>query len=329
MKIKLNVGGNRPYNCISKREEEIFVGVRYTMVRITKTRKDSKEYYILAYNIRKGTKVQRKEKYLGVTIPKNIETIKEQFKHDLFEEMYGTELEAIHQQYISMKEHAPSIGIEKHNKDFAIKFTYDSNRIEGGSLTKNETRVLILHDQAPQKPLKDILETRTHYELLKHIRTYNGEIGLNVVLNWHHRLLKDTQKNIAGRIRDRGVKITGSDFEPPSPVELQPLLDDLFQWYGEKEKTYNPVEIAMLVHYKFVKIHPFMDGNGRISRLLMNFILHKHEYPMYNTLNQERFGYYKALNKADKKEDPYALARYLTKKYIKAQRKTLDKYSID
>lgn len=301
----------------------MFVGVSMLMVRITKVRQDSKEYYFLAHNIRKGTKVLRREKYLGLKIPKNIEEIREEFEHELYEEMYGTELETIHQQYNSMKEQMPPIGVEKFNEDFAIKFTYDSNRIEGGSLTKNETRILLLHDQAPQRPLKDILETKAHYELLKHIQTYNREIEFNVILDWHHRLLKDSQKTIAGRIRDRKVRITGSDLIPPSPVELQPLLNDLFQWYGEEKKNHHPVELAMVVHYKFVTIHPFMDGNGRISRLLMNFILHKHGYPMYNILNQERFGYYKALNKADKKEDPYALARYLTKRYIKTQKKTL------
>jgi Fic family protein len=293
------------------------------MVRLTKVRKDSNEYYILAHNIRKGVKVLRREKYLGLKIPENIEVIKEEFEHDLFEEIYGSDLEAIHQQYINNREQMLPIGVEKLNEDFAIKFTYDSNRIEGGSLTRNETRVLLLHDQAPQRPLKDILETKAHYELLKHIQTYNGEIGFNVILEWHHSLLKDSQKTIAGRIRNRSVKITGNDLIPPSPVELQPLLEDLFQWYGEKKKTLHPVELAMLVHYKFVTIHPFMDGNGRISRLIMNFILKKNEYPMYNILNQERYSYYNALSKADKREDPYVLTRYLTRNYIRVQKKSL------
>ena len=324
MKKSINVGDNDPYNCKTKGEKQLFVGVRNRMVRIAKVKQDTREYYILAYNIRKGTKIQRREKYLGLKIPENIESLKEQFSHELFEEMYGTDLEAIHQQYVSMKEHMPTIGVEKSNEDFAIRFTYDSNRIEGGSLTRNETKALLLHDQAPQRPLKDILETKAHYELLKHIRTYNGEIGFNIVLDWHHRLFKDTQKTVASRIRDRKVGISGSDLIPPSPVELQPLLDDLFKWYGEKKKTYNPVELAMLVHYKFVTIHPFMDGNGRIARLLMNFILQKHKYSMYNIPNKERHSYYNALNKADKREDPYVLARYLTKKYLKAQKKTLN-----
>ncbi len=291
------------------------------MVRITKIRQNTREYYVLAYNIRKGTKVQRRERYLGKEIPKDVEALKEQFAHELYEEMYGAELEVIHQQYVSMQEQIPPIGLEKYYEDFAINFTYDTNRIEGGSLTRNETRVLILHDQAPQRPLNDILETKTHYELLKYIRTYNGELGFNVVLEWHHRLLKDTQKDSAGRLRDRQVKISGSKLIPPSPVELQPSLDEFFQWYKERIRTCHPVELAMLVQYKFVRIHPFMDGNGRISRLLMNFILHKHKFPMYNIPDQDRHSYYKALHRADKKEDAYVLARYLTKKYIKNQKK--------
>ncbi len=291
------------------------------MVRITKVRKDAREYYVLAYNIRKGTKVQRKEKYLGKKIPENVEALKEQFAHELFEEIYGDDLESICRNYKNRQKQLPPIGVEKEYEVFAINFTYDSNRMEGGTLTRNETRVLILHDQAPQKPLKDILETKAHYELLKHIRTYNGELGFNVVLEWHHMLFKDTQEDIAGKIRNRQVKISGSDLIPPSPVELQPLLDDFFQWCKKRKNTHHPVELAMLVHYKIVRIHPFMDGNGRIGRLLMNFILQGYGYPMYNIPDQERHGYYKALHKADKKEDPHVLARYLTKKYVKTHKK--------
>lgn len=287
------------------------------MVRLTKIRRKSQEYYILAYNIRKGRKVIRKEKYIGKEVPENIDELKDEFSHDIFIEIYGVDLENIQQQYKNLQEKITITEIKKLDEDFGIRFTYDSNKIEGGSLTRNEIKVLILHDQSPQRPLTDILETKAHYKLIQYLRDHKKDLSLETVLEWHYMIFKDTHKEIAGQIRDRMVKISGSDLIPSSPVELQLLLDELFEWYEEKRQYLHPVELAMLMHYKFVKIHPFIDGNGRISRLLMNFILHWHKYPMYNIRNQERKNYYRVLSRADKKDSPYIVANYLTRKYIK------------
>jgi len=89
---------------------------------------------------------------------------------------------------------------------------------------------------------------------------------------------------------------------PPFPSEIYPLLREFFRWYYKNKKKLHPVELAALVHLKFVTIHPFTDGNGRISRLMMNFILHKHGYPLLNIPYEKRAGYYNALERAQIKK---------------------------
>ena len=87
--------------------------------------------------------------------------------------------------------------------------------------------------------------------------------------------------------------------------------------YNEEKKSLHPVELAALVHYKFVCIHPFWDGNGRMSRMLMNFVLYKNNYPMYNFLNKERRKYLNSLNRSDKNKDSYIFIRFFTRRYVK------------
>ena len=101
------------------------------------------------------------------------------------------------------------------------------------------------------------------------------DISLQLLLEWHRILLKETKADIAGKIRKHQVAISGSKFMPPFPAEVYPLLREFFSRYEKNKSKLHPVELAALVHLKFVTIHPFSDGNGRISRIIMNFVLHK------------------------------------------------------
>ena len=100
------------------------------------------------------------------------------------------------------------------------------------------------------------------------------------------------KKDIAGKLRQHQVAIPGSRFMPPFPVETYTLLTDFFRWYGRNKDHIHPAELAALVHLKLVTIHPFADGNGRISRLIMNFVLRRYRFPMLNIPYEKRSGYY-------------------------------------
>ncbi len=290
------------------------------MVRVKTITQEGRKYYVLTHTVRDGRRTKSRIKHLGREIPHNLDTIIEDFRHELYMEDYEGQLTAVLQKHQQSLKRMPKSAIEKYYKNFIVRFTYDSNRIEGSTLTHRETALLLLENQSPNRPLNDILEARSHQNLfdeMKHHAETSGDLHFNLTLEWHHLLFKDSQSDIAGKLRTEQVKITGSDLVPPLPVELLPLLEEFFQWYHEAKETLHPVELAALVHYKFVCIHPYWDGNGRMSRMLMNFVLHKHSYPMYNFLNKERKRYYNTLNRADKKNDPYIFVRYFTRRYVK------------
>lgn len=149
------------------------------------------------------------------------------------------------------------------------------------------------------------------------------KLSMNLICKWHKELFHMTDHSIAGHIRGYPVGIEGSTYIPPqTKFEIEKLLDVLFKWYNEKNKILHPVFVASIMHYRFIAIHPFGDGNGRITRLMTNYILHKSSYPMFDINPKNRSQYYKALESADKKEDnelPFIL--WFVKNYLKANKK--------
>ena len=146
---------------------------------------------------------------------------------------------------------------------------------------------------------------------------YDKDLSLQIVLYWHKRLFEKTKPDVAGKIRDYQVEISLSKFVPPMPAELDFLIKEFFDWYNSNKNKLNPVELATLVHLKFVSIHPFGDGNGRISRLMMNFVLHKNGYPMFDIPYVKRNSYYTALERSQVKKDSSPFSNWFFKRYLK------------
>ncbi|MDF1558442.1 MAG: Fic family protein [ANME-2 cluster archaeon] len=149
---------------------------------------------------------------------------------------------------------------------------------------------------------------------------YTKDLSLNSVLYFHKKMFQSTKSDIAGIIRSHQVAISGSKFMPHFPAEIYPLLTDLFKWYRKHKNNVHPVELAALVHLKLVTIHPFTDGNGRISRLMMNFVLHRHRFPMLTIPYEQMAGYYKALEKAQITKDEPAFLQWFFRRYEKEQK---------
>lgn len=183
-----------------------------------------------------------------------------------------------------------------------IEYTYESNRIEGNTLTLQETGLVISEGiTIGGKRLNEHLEAINHKEAIDYIRELaNGQSELNeYTLNSIHALiLRGIDQENAGKYRAVPVTISGAKHVPPQPFLVPKLMEDLFVFYGNEKSTLHPVQLAAEMHERLVNIHPYVDGNGRTSRLLMNLILLQHGYPIANISADQRIAYYNALEKA-------------------------------
>jgi len=292
------------------------------MVIVRKRRIGNEDFFYLEHTVRINKAVEKKEKYLGKTVPENIEKIKQEFFHALFKEKWYSLLDRIKKNFVTEYTSLPQTAKSKYFENFVIKFTYNTNRIEGSTLTLRDTANLLNEGISPRnRPVRDIKEAESHKKVFYNMLEYKKELNLSIVLYWHKLLLQDTDKDIAGQIRNHQVAIAGTAVQLPSPIELNPLLDDFFAWHNKEKNRLHPVELAALVHLKFVSIHPFTDGNGRTSRVIMNFILHKNKLPMLDISYSNRASYYTALERSQKTGKDYIFVQYLIKRYVKEYKK--------
>ncbi len=292
------------------------------MVVVRRRKIGSEEFFYLEHTIRVNGKIEKKERYLGKVIPENINNIKQEFFHELFKEKWHSLLNRIKKNFSGEYSKFPETAKQKYLESFLIKFTYNTNRIEGSTLTLRDTANLLNEGISPKnKPIKDIKEAESHKKLFYLMLDYKKDLNLNVILYWHKILLQDVDEEIAGKIRNHQVAIAGTTVQLPYPSELNVFLEEFFKWYNKSKNKLHPVELAALAHLKFVSIHPFTDGNGRISRIIMNFVLNKSKFPMLDISYSNRSSYYTALERSQKTGKEYIFVQYLIKKYIKEYKK--------
>lgn len=288
------------------------------MVSIKKKIVGTKTYYYLEHTIRTARGVTTKGKYLGTKIPNKLEELKTQFLSEIYKERWYPMLNRIKENHSKEEQKIPKSVLEKQLRSFSVKFTYDTNRIEGSKLTYRETADLLERGLTPRsKPVKDIKEAEAHEKLFYEILGYKKELSLQTILYWHKKLFEATKLDMAGKMREYQVAISGSKFIPPSPIEVPILLNEFFKWYNRSKSKVHPVELAALVHLKFVTIHPFGDGNGRAGRLLMNFVLHKHGFLLLNISYENRRSYYTALERSQVKKNDAVFVQWFFKRYVK------------
>lgn len=275
-------------------------------MRIIKRKKGNKAYFYLQHSLRKNGKVITKEKYLGKNIPKNIEDIKKKLKQETKKDTYK-KLEKIKKNFQKEWEKYPKTVKDKEIEEIAISFTYNTDAIEGSTITLEEVREIIQDKIAPKKPLADIKETELHYKVFLDILRKKKKISNKLILKWHNNLFYETKKDIAGKYRTYLVSV--ANYIAPDWQEVKKLMNQLIKFINKNEL--NPVELAARVHYRFEKIHPFGDGNGRVGRLIMNHILWHNKYPMLIIEYKKRSSYYKALQKDEERFVNYFLRTYL------------------
>ncbi|MCH8067117.1 MAG: Fic family protein [Nanoarchaeota archaeon] len=275
-----------------------------------------KNYYYLAHSFRVEGKVVHREKYLGKKIPANIDDIKESFLHRCMQEDLIKKLKTIKKNFRKEWKHYPESVKKEILLDFSIEFTYNTNAIEGSTITLEETKDIIKRKIAPNKPLRDIQETINHSKVFFRVLNEKNEMSLKKILQWHKEVFFETKPDISGKIRDYLVRV--GSYRAPDWQDLDQLLKEFFKWYNKNKKILNPVELAARAHYKFEMIHPFGDGNGRIGRLIIAHILRKSNYPLLIIESKKRKSYYHALSK-----DENDFINYFFRRYLRAHKKYL------
>lgn len=184
---------------------------------------------------------------------------------------------------------------------FRIQYTYDSNRIEGNTLTLQETALVINHGiTISGKSVNEHLEAINHSEAVELILDLvQNKIHLTeyILKQLHCLILRGINKYDAGKYRSVNVMISGSTHKPPEPFMLDKLMEEYFLFYEANKNTMHPVLLAAEMHERLVTIHPFVDGNGRTSRLIMNLILMRHGFPITHISGdkENRLSYYHSL----------------------------------
>ena len=280
---------------------------------IEKQRHGKHYYYYLVKNVRiSPTKAKKVRIFLGREVPKHEELQKYflEIEKKAVPEYNGTWLP---KELIERLEDLRASVVVFHKtpgdilpKDFLVRYTYNTNAIEGNGLTLRQTALVLSDKIAPEGArTEDVMEALNSSDAWEFVKKYKGRLNKKFVCSVQYEITKNTSCRIQGDYRNSEVRITGSEHIPPKPSEVNASMQKLFEEYDMKKKELHPIELATLIHNKLVKIHPFTDGNGRTSRLLMNWILQKNRFPavIIEVANKER--YYACIGHADKGEQKY------------------------
>ena len=209
------------------------------------------------------------------------------------------------------------------SRRFTVDFNYNSNHIEGNTLTYGQTEILLLFGkvigEADVRDVQEMTASNVGLRMMtEEARVKEMPLTQNFIRTLHKTLLREdytvyrelpggvqTSYTVhAGTYKTRPNSVMtryGDRFEYASPEETPSLMTDLVDWYNEAEQEgkLSPAQLAALFHYRYIRIHPFEDGNGRIARLMVNFILSRHDYPMIVVRSRKKSEYLEALHQAD------------------------------
>jgi len=200
--------------------------------------------------------------------------------------------------------------IKRLNEEFMIEYTYNSNAIEGNTLTLQETTWALQGVTIDKKPLKDHMEAIGHKDAFYFIldkAKENTALTENLIKQIHFLVLMHDASG-KGVYRSLPVRIMGASHTPPQPYLIQKQMEDLIFNYNKWLKTKSVIEVVSLLHLNFEFIHPFIDGNGRTGRLLINLILIQHGYPPIDIKFTDRKKYYECFENYYKTGKPTAMS---------------------
>jgi Fic family protein len=301
--------------------------------------KGRKKYY-LTHSFRRGDKVKKLRFYLGADLLKA--EVEEKRKHaekvlkervmdyETILDPFRTVLSSHELGELRTLEPGDDIKIlhldENDWQKFTEGFTYNTNAIEGSTVTQSEVSGILEKDRWPDDRSKyEISETYGVADAIGYIRKTEIHISLDLIKKLHEIVFKNS-KPFAGMLRKRGEEVaivdaTGKIIHRGAPAgEIGKLLKELVEWYENNKKKYPPLILAAVVHNQFENIHPFKDGNGRVGRILLNNILIKHGLPPVNIELKNRSEYYNALREYQDNENIRPMIELIIKEYKELKR---------
>ncbi len=288
--------------------------------------KDTKYYLVHSY--REKNSVEKIRRYLGINLSK--EELEQ--KKNKAERLILDAIEEIGMKVFSFVLTKKKIEIlNKYNKqikvlhlskeqweNFTEDFVYNTNAIEGSTVTEEEVKEIL--EEKPKTKDPEEIETLGVAKAIEYIKNTKEDLSLDLLIKLH-KLCFDGSKNFAGRFRNVNVVVrnsAGQILHSGVPKEeLKEYLNDFILWYRENKSNFKPLILASILHNQFEHIHPFQDGNGRIGRLLLNYILLKNNYPPINIKLEDRQEYYKSLQEYSRHDDLKPTLRFLIKQYKK------------
>jgi len=294
-----------------------------------------RKLYYLAHSFRDNGRVRKIRRYLGADLTKEkVEALREQAEKSILEqiESYRKIRDPLHTVLSPREAGILETLIAKgeikigHLSDedwqkFTTLFAYDTNAIEGSTVTASEVKNIIQKDRWPEERSKEeISETYGVAEAIRYIRRTRERISLDLIKELHRIVFKNS-KTFAGRFREEGIEVAvvdarGNVMHRGAPQrQIISLLKELADWHEKNKTKYHPLVLAAVVHNQFENIHPFQDGNGRVGRLLMNNILLKHGMPPVNIELKNRKGYYSALQAYEKEGNLRPMIELILREY--------------
>ncbi|MCJ7697560.1 MAG: Fic family protein [Thermoplasmata archaeon] len=291
------------------------------MVYLERIERNGKTYYYVTKNFRMSSKKWKKiRKYIGSKPPSKkqvtqaiaeieanavkIGIMKPVSQHKYLNDIEAEKLQDLKKVYNKWYGKLSTDEIKKYNEDFIVRFTYNTNAIEGNRLSLRETSMILTENIIPAGATpNDYNETINSNDCYEFIKNYTGEFNQKFLLKIHGLLTKNTNCKIVGKYRDHDVRISGSDLIPPSYKNIREEIRKIFQWYYVERKKLHPIELGAILHNKLVRLHPFSDGNGRTSRVVMNWILMKYKFPVFYVELRDKIHYYEAIEEGDKGYD--------------------------
>ncbi|MDA3856020.1 MAG: Fic family protein [Candidatus Woesearchaeota archaeon] len=293
--------------------------------------------YYLSHKFRDGKKVKSIRKYLGLNLsPEELEKLSKEAEKYILSQIEELKTEIFNfaltkNQIEQLNKYDSKIKISHLTKDqwktFQEDFVFNTNAIEGSTVLENEVRNIL--EKKHEAKTSDEKETIGLSLAVDCIRETKEDLSLGLILKLHKLCFEET-KSFAGKFRD-DVEVViknslGDIVHRGAPKELVlSEMEELITWYEEHKTFFKPLVLAAIVHNQFEHIHPFQDGNGRIGRLLLNFILIRNNYPPINIFLENRGEYYNTLKLYSDSEEIKPTLRFLISQYGKMIKKVTTK----